>query len=136
MYDSLPGQLAEWQTGPQTPERVRSRLGGRWQDQLAHSLEREPEESYIFRTFNRFPHRSGRPSRRRGTTESGPALVRRLPTLAWPEAVAFGVGAPTTCRRRTQGCRRARTSREGVHDRLAKPPAPASAPITRMGSRA
>src|SRR5437016_7228380 len=53
-------------------------------------------ESYIFRTFQSIPA----PIREAisfgvSTTESGPALVRRLPTLAWPEAVAFGVGAPT-----------------------------------------
>src|SRR5207302_10296730 len=53
-------------------------------------------ESYILRTFQSIPA----PIREAisfgvSTTESGPALVRRLPTLAWPEAVAFGVGAPT-----------------------------------------
>src|SRR2546426_4255809 len=53
-------------------------------------------ESYVFRTFQSIPA----PIREAisfgvSTTESGPALVRRLPTLAWPEAVAFGVGAPT-----------------------------------------
>src|SRR5258705_5362282 len=53
-------------------------------------------ESYIFRTFQSIPA----PIREAisfgvSITESGPALVRRLPTLAWPEAVAFGVGAPT-----------------------------------------
>src|SRR5882672_9218018 len=53
-------------------------------------------ESYIFRTFQSIPA----PIREAisfgvSTTESGPALVRRFPTLACPDAVAFGVGAPT-----------------------------------------
>src|SRR5216110_3335958 len=53
-------------------------------------------ESYMFRTFQSIPA----PIREAisfgvRTTESGPALARRFPTFASPEAVAFGVGAPT-----------------------------------------
>src|SRR5256714_8574276 len=53
-------------------------------------------ESYILRTFQSIPAPiSDATSLGVSTTESGPALVRRFPTLAWPDAVAFGVGAPT-----------------------------------------
>src|SRR5882672_11157101 len=91
-------------------------------------------ESYIFRTFQSIPA----PIREAisfgvSTTESGPALVRRFPTLAWPEAVAFGVGAPTAV---------SATGGSAVErpNQLAKVcmigwrnhQAPASAPITRM----
>src|SRR5467141_1128041 len=53
-------------------------------------------ESYILRTFQSIPAPiSDATSFGVSTTESGPALVRRFPTFAWPDAVAFGVGAPT-----------------------------------------
>src|SRR5882762_456290 len=53
-------------------------------------------ESYILRTFQSIPAPiNDATSLGVSTTESGPALIRRFPTLAWPDAVAFGVGAPT-----------------------------------------
>src|SRR2546423_10959610 len=53
-------------------------------------------ESSVLRTFQSIPAPiNDATSLGVSTTESGPALVRRFPTLAWPDAVAFGVGAPT-----------------------------------------
>ncbi len=53
-------------------------------------------ESYILRTLQSIPPPINEAiSFGVRTTESGPALVRRFPTLAFPDAVADGVGAPT-----------------------------------------
>src|SRR5437016_6220784 len=53
-------------------------------------------ESYILRTFQSIPATiSEAISCGVRATESRPALVRRFPTLAFPDAMADGVGAPT-----------------------------------------
>src|SRR6266550_3599593 len=91
-------------------------------------------ESYILRTFQSIPPPiSEAISFGVSTTESGPALVRRLPTLAWPEAIAFGVGAPTAVSAVDGNAverpnQLARVCMIGSRNHQA----PASAPITRM----
>src|SRR5262249_52850746 len=53
-------------------------------------------ESYVLRTFQSMPApMSDAISLGVRTMESGPALVRSVPTFFWPDATADGVGAPT-----------------------------------------
>src|SRR2546426_12173216 len=53
-------------------------------------------ESYILRTFQSMPAPINEAiSFGVSSTESGPVVVRRFPTFAFPDAVADGVGAPT-----------------------------------------
>src|SRR5689334_3423496 len=81
--------------GPSVPggsARVSSRA---WSTSVS-SCSSTRSESYIFRTFQSMPPPiSDAISFGVSTTESGPVAVRRFPTLAFPDATALGVGAPT-----------------------------------------
>src|SRR5712671_3027468 len=81
--------------GPSVPG-GRARVSSRACRMRVPSCSSTRSESYILRTFQSMPApMSDATSLGVSTTESGPALVRRFPTLAWPDAVAFCVGAPT-----------------------------------------
>src|SRR6266496_4324979 len=109
--------------GPSVPggsARVSSRA---WSTSVS-SCSSTRSESYILRTFQSMPPPiSDAISFGVRTTESGPAEVRRLPTLAFPRGHSLGCGgADRRVGDRRQGRRAAEPARAGLHDRLAKPP--------------
>src|SRR6266568_2185314 len=81
--------------GPSVPG-CKARVSSRACRMSLSSCSSTRSESYIFRTFQSIPAPiSEAISFGVSTTESGPVAVRRFPTLAFPDATALGVGAPT-----------------------------------------